>query len=114
MKRQVKSFEFGLFQRFFAALFTIVQRKWLVLLLDGEFRCGPVTWNFELRQPEGIVGFGIGLRVTFAPLVDSTLSCHEVVAITIHIILRLVASRSNRFRTDNLFVICVTFPVRWI
>lgn len=29
-------------------------------VLCRGFRGDPVTWNFELRRPEGIVGFGIG------------------------------------------------------
>lgn len=47
-------------------------------MLPHGFRGDPVTWNFELRKPEGIVGFGVGLRVTVGLLINSTLSVHEV------------------------------------
>lgn len=50
----------------------------LNLVLPHGFRGDPVTWNFELRKPEGIVGFGVGLRVTVGLLINSTLWVHEV------------------------------------
>lgn len=50
----------------------------LNLVLPHGFRGDPVTWNFELRKPEGIVGFGVGLRVTVGLLINSTLRVHEV------------------------------------
>lgn len=50
----------------------------LNLVLPHGFRGDPVTWNFELRKPEGIVGFGVGLRVTVGLLINSALSVHEV------------------------------------
>lgn len=46
----------------------------LNLVLPHGFRGDPVTWNFELRKPEGIVGFGVGLRVTVGLLINSALS----------------------------------------